>query len=360
MFIIQAILRKIFKIKGGLEILPKDIRDDKYAFGRFFGTEYRPKHAEFEFKPFTIKSQRFNTCGWVASTGAKEIDEQVELDERSTVIFGRKEGYISSDGFSNLRNNEKIVQKYGIAEKGILKQDNGSWDDYSNANHITPALLASAAKHKTKSYSTIYTIGEIYQAIDEKRPVKIGIGWRSSMNMGNGFSFPWLLNFASGWLVGGHAMYLCGYKTLAGKKVFKVVNSFGDDYADNGTCWITEDDLMRDVNNYGAFTNIDAGSDQLEWLSSHQGAVVKSGSAPAVYLIQGDKKRQYDDLATLYAHGKHDQDIVTVDNEIIDNVQAGQPIRFWDGGNVMAIKAIIQQKYQLRPIFEKYFTELFQ
>ena len=113
-------------------------------------------------------------------------------------MLGREKGRISGDGFSNLRDNEKTLQESGVAEKGLLgKVSWRNWNEYSDPKHLTQKIRDNARLHRTKAYSRLYNIDEIYKAIDEGRPVKIGVRWRTAFNMRDGFSFPWLLNFCS-------------------------------------------------------------------------------------------------------------------------------------------------------------------
>ena len=87
----------------GLDLLPKDDRD--FSFGNIFGDlfSYKPLHEEFTIPTLSVKIQTANSCGWVASTAAKEVDEKVLLSPRSMVCLGKRAGLISGDGFSNLR-----------------------------------------------------------------------------------------------------------------------------------------------------------------------------------------------------------------------------------------------------------------
>lgn len=360
---LKHLLRKIYKIQGGLEPLPEDERDLGFSLESLFGAGYTPKEKEKYLElPFEPKRQYFNTCGWTASAGAKEYDEQVELEEQSLIMFGKEKGLISGDGFSNLRSNEIVLQESGIAEKSVCSMlpKVNNWERYSNTSLLSKAIRENAAIHKTKSFSQVTSVESVYKAIDEGRPVKIGTDWRTNFNMGGGFSFPWILNFLKGLSVGGHATFVYGYnQEYRGVKAFKVRNSFGSSYGDNGDFWITEKDLAASIKRYGAYTNLDLDKGTLKWLASHQGVVVKTDKSPDVFLVQGDKKRKFADLATFYAHGKTEDKIITVQDYILNDVKEGAKIEFWDGGNVSTIKTMIQQNKNLKAIFDKYFKELF-
>jgi len=355
---IKKLLRIFLKIKGGLNPLPSDERD--LGFWQIFGSEYKQKYQEKKLNPLTVKSQFFNTCGWTASTGAKEIDEGVELDERTLVMIGRREGKISGDGFSNLRDNEKMLQDFGVAEKGFLKDDFKNWDEFSNPKLLTTEIINNAVKHKTKTYLRIYKISEIYKAIDEGRPVKIGIDWATGFNQGEGFSFPYIIQKIIGWIVGGHALYIYGYnQNYKNFNVSIVRNSFGNDWGDKGDLYITEQFLQNQIDKYGAYINYDIDIDIAKWIINYQNKIIKTKNNPTVYLIEQNKKRKFTDLATFYAHGYLDENIITVDNEYFDKIEMGKDINFWDGKSVQSVKAIIQQRNNLKGIFSNYFNELF-
>lgn len=338
----QKILQKISNTPT-LGILPLT-EDQRDILGwQIFGSDYKPKYTKKTLElMFPANTQDFNTCGWNSTTASHEnIDEKIKLDERTLVLIAVREGKISGDGFSTLRDNEKMLQKFGVARKGLLTAPFRNWKEYSDISLLTPEILADAEKHRTKCYLQLTNVIEIYRAIDDGRTVKIGIGWRTAFNMGSGFSFPWLLNFLLGFLVGGHAMYIYGYdQEYKTKRVFLVRNSFGSSYGLNGDLYIEEADMEREMRKYGAYRNEDMDLDLAKWLVQHQGKIVKNIDNSAVYLIQGDKKRKYDDISTLIAHGKERAEIIIVSDEYLNQVKVGDPIHFWDGGNVKQVKEL--------------------
>lgn len=347
-----------------LGLLPQEQDNRDIKLGFFWAGAYTPKHTELRLKPLAVKDQFCNTCGWNSSTGMKEIDENEELDESGAVKFGREAGYISGDGFSTLRNNQKVINKFGVPPMGLLPKNRTSWPDYSNPAYLTAKIREEAAKRKSKSYVSITSVEDAYRALDNGRPVQIGIDWYTGYNMSYGFKAPFIVHKPIGTHVGGHALYIYGYiQNYKGQKVFIVRNSFGKDYGDNGDFYITEEMLAGNINKYGAFINYDLDVDILRWLQTHQGQVVKGDTKPEVYLIQGDTKRHYPTASTLYAHGKDDSDIVIVAQDIVDQVKAGEAINFWDGGNTKQMK-LLAQKLKARDEsliaeLKGYFTELF-
>lgn len=329
----QQYKNKFFKTQLGLQPIIEDKRDlGAFNFWGLFDLGYDAKHNKKVIPhPFAAKSQFYNTCGWTGEAGMKEIDEKVELSPRSFVLAGKSLGYISGDGFSNLRNNEKTLQKIGIAEKNVLVEGHTDWYDYSNLKYFTDQVKENAGKHRSKSYLRLYRPQEIYKAIDEDRPVSIGIDWYSGFNIGNGFSAPWIINGPKGYRIGGHKMFVYGYDNI--KKLFKVRNSFGPTWGDNGDLYITENFLGEQVGKYGAFINYDMELTITEWVIENKNTLVRTPEKSTVYFIQDGKKRPFlsmKDLETflrlvpIFHYPLIPKDINYIDSKILDQVPLGR------------------------------------
>lgn len=322
----SKILQKIFK-QPGLGLLPKKVDPKNFNVGfLWFGFKYTPEHTRkvLDLK-FPAKDQEFNTCGWTSLAGAKEcIDEKIELDERTLVMFGMREGCIRGDGFSNLKDNEKMLQKFGIAEKGILNTGFRTWKEYSDPSLLTPNVIENAQKYRSESYWEIDYASQAYKAIDDGRYVKIGIDWKTSMNMKDGFKLPWILNFIIGYLVGGHAMYIYGYdQKYNNKRVFLVRNSFGAWWGQKGDCYIEEGDLQKQINKYGAWVNLDIKSDVGKFLMENDGKNIKGTKSPAIYHIQNGKKKPYIDWVSFLAWDGKERGFTEVPQRVLDQVEEG-------------------------------------
>ena len=113
---------KIFKARGsGLKRSPKD--DNDFQTGIFGWFEYKPKYIEHIIKTLSVRNQKsLNTCQWNATTVQKEPDEKGRLSVKSLVIKGKMLGYISGNGYSNLRDGQKVLQKWGILSEGLIDE----------------------------------------------------------------------------------------------------------------------------------------------------------------------------------------------------------------------------------------------
>lgn len=360
-------LKKLFGVKEkylcGLLPLKEDARD--FKLGIFGWGDYQPKSQKHIIDTVSVKNQYpFNTCSWNSRTVGKEVDEYMRLSVRFLVKMGVKLGLISGNGFADLRASETIVQKYGICEPQLLPENSTDWNLYS-APVVSQAMLDNAAQHRSSTFWRISNRNEAWKALDDGRTIRIGLRWRTAMNMQGGFSAPWILDFAKGQYVGGHAVLCVGYDTnYNGYSTFILQNSYGEEYGDRGKMYIKVEDFEREINYFGAFCDLDMPKDVASWLNEFNGKLVKDALNPDdahksdVYLIKDGKKKLLPDMATAYAHGYSDENIKD-DEGMLSAVPLGDALNFWDGQNVMTIKALILRQQQLKPLFAKYFNELF-
>jgi len=282
---------------GGLLPHEEDSRD--FQLGALFGTQpYIPKNQRLVIPTLSVKNQgRLNTCGWCASTVQKEIDERNILAVRGLVQRGLREGEVTQDGFSSLRGNQRMIQKYGIPEEVVMAPLEGSgWPEYSK-DVLTAEVIENAAKHKSSSYFQARTKDEILRFLDQERPLETGIDWFAEYNMGGGFDAPWIIEALGENLVGGHAFVCIGYDlNYHGKKVFVFQQSAGPAWGDKGKFYIEMNFAL--LHCYAFYGQIDIPVDIASFLNAHQFDFVK-GSSPACYQILGDKKYPFPDEATM-------------------------------------------------------------
>jgi len=318
----------------GLEPLPKDNRDFKLGF--WFGRSYDKKHTDYELPKVRVISQRFNCCGWFASTGAKEVDEKVNLSARSMVIAGKREGYVSGDGFSNLRNNEIIMNKFGVCEESLLKDGNDNWAEFSSTRYLTSKCIHNATEHKSESYWRADNLDEVYEALDDGRPVKIGINWYRGFNMSGGFKAPFIIKGASGSYAGGHALRLVGYKkNYHGFNVFKFQNTFGVWWGDGGYGYIDENYLLTQIKRYGAYVNMDMPSDVGKFMMENDGKNIKIKGKSSIYHLQKGKKKPYLSWLSYLAWNAFDKGWIEAEESIIKQIPDGEEMDvtkspYWD------------------------------
>ena len=330
----------ISSAKGcGLKKTPHDPRD--FQTGLFGWFDYKPKHKQHVIKTLSVKDQKtLNTCQWNATTTQKEVDEKMKLSVRSIVIKGKSMGLIRSNGFSNLRSGQKVLQKWGILEEGLIEEGITSWNKYSDIRAIK-GLNKEAAKHKISSYWSVSSRNDVLKLLDKGRIIVTGSKWYSGFNMNGGFSFPWLIYRIIGWLIGGHAYDITGYN-IAGydlnynnKEVYICQNSFGKLWGQKGTFYVDMDWL--DKNNYGYFTNLDMEPDTGKVLRDFDGKNIK-GKGSTVYFVQKGKIKAYPDELTYLAFNVRDNQIQNwnfVEDKIIEKIEKGDNMQiekslYWD------------------------------
>lgn len=321
--IINSILHKT-RIKYGSGLLPTPEDKNDFKTGIFGWFEYKPKHTKHIIKTLSVRDQRrLNTCQFNATTVQKEIDEKCRLSVRSLVIKGKQLGYISGNGFSNLRDGQKVLLKWGILKEGLIDEKvDSNWERYSDPKAIAH-LDKEANKHKISSYWNVSSRNDALKLLDGNRIISTGLRWYRGWNMGGGFSFPWLISRIIGLFVGGHAFVVIGYDlNYKGKKVYICQNSYGAIWGDKGKFYITMDYL--DKKNYGYYTNLDDIDSELgKFLMDNDGKNVKGKGSPAIYHIQQGKKKPYTSWEAFLAWNGKVRGFVEVNKNVLNRVETG-------------------------------------
>jgi len=309
--------------KSGLHKTPEDLRD--FNIGLFGWFSYKPKHKRHVVKTLSVRNQEnLNTCQWNVTTVQKEVDENCRLSVRSLVIKGKILGYISGNGFSNLRSGQKVLQKWGILKEGLIDEKVNNWNNYSDPEAIK-GLDEEAAKHKISSYWSVNNRNEILKLLDDNRVISTGLKWYSGFNMSSGFKLPWIIWKVIGWYVGGHAILIKGYDlNYKGRKVYVCQNSYGKGWGNKSEFYIDMDYLDR--NNYGFFTNLDEVDRGLaEFIINYDGKDVKSKNSSTIYRIQKGIKKPYLHEVDYFVWNSHKEkmEFEIVEDRLLDKVKKG-------------------------------------
>ena len=351
--------------------LKKHVEDKRdFRMGNLLGLNilgaapYVPKRQFYVIPTLSTKDQHNqNTCTQESATLQKEVDEGMVLSEQSLTCAAKEEGVISGNGFSSLREIQKVIVKRGIARKELLDKPDLNWLEYSSAENLTKAVRDDAAKHKSQSFFLCANKEEVLAALDNKRVLHIGGDWYADYNMSNGFSAPWIIKKTGTYLVGGHAEgmvgYCYGYKGIGpdkkvirgegGLDVYVVKNSYGEGWGANfidddgvehkGCSFMVMDFFHR---NWGAaYAQIDIPVDIAKFLNDSQYAFVK-GSKPAIYMIWGNKKQPFKDWVTFLAYGGTKADILTVDDNILNAVETGEAMDITGAPSWGLLKELVQ------------------
>lgn len=307
---------------GGLK---PDTRDDRdLQVGGILGwlglDGYTPKHTRFRL-PIVISNQSaHNTCGWISVKTNKQLQEKVDLSGKGLVKIAKREGLLTQNGFSQLRDNMKVIKSFGIPEQRFVEGNevDDNWESFSE-NNLSQEALDNAATHRSASYASTREYAnrnDTLRAIDEGLSVHSGAPWYSGFNMRGGFSSPYLITKAEGYLIGGHAFEIAGYDLDfmgTGRKVYVCPNTYGTGWGDNG--WFYVDMDFADKFFYSRWTQLDIPVDTARFLQSYNGLNVKAKGKPGVYWIADGAKTVYPDWLTFLAMGGLKSEIITLDGE---------------------------------------------
>lgn len=139
------------------------------------------------------------------------------------------------DSGAYIRDGMKVVQKYGICSELLWPYDIKKF-----TVRPTDECYKDALSRTITSYQSLGTIDEILSAINENKPVVIGMTVYDSFNKVSKsdpvIHLPNQNELGTG---GGHAMTIVGYNI--DKRQLLIKNSFGKNWGDNGYAWLPFD-----------------------------------------------------------------------------------------------------------------------
>lgn len=131
-----------------------------------------------------------------------------------------------------------------------LAQKHDEWpgEAYSGSS-VNGVMKAARILNRVSEYRWCKTLAEVRHALSYHGPLVIGVNWYTGMFSPdtNG------ILHISGSVAGGHALMLAGYRTVDGLRWYRLENSWGPGWGDNGGCWIAEAYLQQLLTEQGEF-----------------------------------------------------------------------------------------------------------
>lgn len=180
--------------------------------------------------------------------------ERLSIVRRKTVHLDQgREGACTGFGEEHTR----ALSPYGQATSNAMAQriyhaarrlDEWPGEDYEGSS-VNGAMKAAREAGYITAWRWCRTTAELRHALSYHGAVEAGTWWYAGMvdTDEDGFIHP------TGGPFGGHAYALAGYKPIKGKRAYRIENSWGPDWGDNGGAWIWEDDLARLMKDDGEF-----------------------------------------------------------------------------------------------------------
>lgn len=152
-----------------------------------------------------------------------------------------------------IRDGLKAVARYGICSEQLWPYSLDKFDDQP-----TPSSYVDAAQRLVTKYETLYSLSDIFEVLNDNRPVVIGMilyeGFMELNATNNIVRMPYGREDS----IGNHAVVLVGYDLS--KKLFLAKNSFGKTWGDNGYFWIPFDYFADNVFERWCFDISDQGT----------------------------------------------------------------------------------------------------
>lgn len=276
---------------------PPDYRD--YAYGVLVAAETVPARytCENEFR-YPVKNQgKWGTCVGQACASVKELQEARNYPSREpelSPLFVYAECK-KVDGIPNQEGTYPRVAMKVLKDIGICKEKLMPYGKMNNPLPLnTVEAMQDAKNYRIGAYARIQTIPELKQAIFQQGPVLAALMVMESIaNVGSDGFVPAPGDVRNDRFLGGHAMCVVGWddNLSNGKHIgyFRVRNSWGTDWGDNGYCWVP----------YDYFTWRDADMGMPLWMESWSSVdvILPTKEAQKIELWIGKKQAIVDGVA---------------------------------------------------------------
>ena len=192
---------------------------------------------EFELPIIRIKDQgKVGSCSAHVLSSIVEYFNYIQLGNKTEMstgyIYGNREKSNHKDSGMILRDALNTLRLYGDVEKNEFPYNIETPEIIDKFNECSAELYDKGYPYRISAYYKVKTESEIKAALKSNYPVAIGVKWYSDMTVKNGILTTNYQNYN-----GGHCMLIYGWN----EKGWKVQNSWGKSWGNNGTCIIPYD-----------------------------------------------------------------------------------------------------------------------
>lgn len=180
-----------------------------------------------------------NSCvGWAVAYALKSFQEKLEIDWE---LNDNHHLFSPAFVYNQINNGEDRGSSFKKAldlavNTGLSTLDQMPYNVGDYQTQPSPAAVAEAANFKAKSWSKINDSSQIVAALVNRHPVLCAIRIYPSFNNLNGQNS--VYNTKDGPLLGGHAVTIVGYDDNRFGGAYKIINSYGQNWGDNGYFWL--------------------------------------------------------------------------------------------------------------------------
>lgn len=192
--------------------------------------------------------------GAIGSCVANAVCDAFEIIDKTGVNLSRMFLYWTSrydplkKTGATIRTTLDAVRNYGIPNEEV-------WPYDINKFNIKPSDVAfeNASRNKRMTFYRVKSEADVISSIESGYPVVFGIPVDSRMF--NSKKESEYIYDGSNLTSYQHALIVVGYRTVEGKIQFRIRNSWGKNWGDNGYCWFTSNYLLGSMIDAWSITN---------------------------------------------------------------------------------------------------------
>ncbi|MCY6355125.1 FlgD immunoglobulin-like domain containing protein [Clostridium sp. ZS2-4] len=240
--------------------------------------EELPSSLDYSDSPYlpAIGKQNENSCvAWSTGYYLRTYQQAMDIGWKIKDGDSNVDNHVFSPSFIYNQINEGVDEGADLQDAGELLTNIGAAtldnfpyipEDYTTQPSYS--VIQKAALNKIKSWRVLYTNNDSPEYIVQKTREYLNTGDLVVVGLSIGFKFQYPYEATDGTNIitteeytnGGHAVAIVGYDdnliTPDGKGAFKIINSWGENWGNNGFCYVTYENFVRNMRLGCVFTDL--------------------------------------------------------------------------------------------------------
>ncbi len=231
--------------------LRKDIEDPRDYRLTVVRAPVSTAFSDYEGEMSPVKDQGGRgSCVAFGTVAVKEWQERAQRRTRRFYDFSEEWVYEQirlPGGGAYPREAMKLLANVGVPREHLLPYRERPDEDTASDFTPTPRQLANARFYTARDYVRLTSIEQMEASLAANGPFTIGVSWRSGWFQPSGKEhkgYP-VLEPGQGTEVGGHLIVGCGHEHGIG--LAKIRNSWGDEWAKGGYCYLSYEAIAENL-----------------------------------------------------------------------------------------------------------------
>lgn len=283
--------------------------------------------------------KRLPSCVAQATARLKSVQEGMDASPRDIYRIAKQiDGLNDPLGFgTTLAAGQEALVKGAATSDVVPENADLSLAEYISTGDVTETVVHDREANRGKSYYFVTRDLIKQTAYQTHNPVVTSCQWYDT---DNGIGADGMMEMPAGRNVGGHAFACIGWVLRGGRECLVMVNSWSEDWGCSGMFFVPTDGVINRLGN--GYVAVDIPKDVGKLLQKYNGKNVMAKGSPALWRIDGGKRRHYPDEIVWWAFGNlFGVNVYDIRPDELESIPEGEPMSI--DGAPFATRELVRQ-----------------